>query len=160
MATKKTTRDELEAKRKRAESLFKAGSSQKEIAEIVKVSQVTIVRWAKNFGWKEQRAAETISRPQLVNKLLTAIDNLIEKVNESNDPMALAGIGDKLSKFAATIDKLDKKANVVDVLEVCTAFSKWLQFRLSIDSELSVDLVKTINKYQDLFVADQINQKL
>ncbi len=154
MATKKA----LEIKLKRAEDLFKSSTPQKEIAEIIGVSQVTVTRWVQKHNWKAKRAAETISRPQLVNKLLTAIDNLIEKVNESEDPAAIGNIGDKLSKLAATIDKLDKKANVVDVLEVCTAFSKWLQFRMTIDTDLDVELVKKINKYQDLFISDQLNR--
>ena len=36
----------------------------------------------------------------------------------------IAGLGDKLAKLSAVIEKLDKKANVVDAIEVFMAFSK------------------------------------
>jgi hypothetical protein len=48
-------------------------------------------------GWKEARAAKSVTRPELVNKLLLTIDALITQVNESGDPMAMAGLGDKLA---------------------------------------------------------------
>lgn len=143
-----------------AELLYKEGRMGKEIAKIVGVTEVTITSWIKKYGWKEKRAATAVSRPQLVNKLLGVIDDLLEKVKDSDDPMVLAGLSDKLSKFAATIEKLDKKANVVDTLEVFTAFGKWLQFRMTIDQELSIDIVKAINKYQDIYIGEQIAAKM
>jgi Putative ATPase subunit of terminase (gpP-like). len=150
---------ELVIKMRRGEDLFKSGTPQKEIAEILGVSVVTVNNWVKKYGWREKRAAESISRPQLVNKLLGSIDKLIEEVNNSDDPTLLAGLADKLSKFASTIEKLDKKSNIIDTLEVCTAFSKWLQWRMTIDPELDIALVKRINNYLDLFIADQLNSK-
>lgn len=155
-----STKKDLTTKIKRAEELFKCNTSQTEIADIVGVSRVTLTNWVKKYSWREKRAAVNISRPELVNKLLMAIDNMLEQVSNSDDPSAVAGLGDKLSKFAAVIDKLDKKANVVDILDVCTAFSKWLQTRMQFDSELTVDIVKIINRYQDLFVAEQLNKRI
>ena len=120
------TKAEIEKKKSLARSLFLSGMEQTEIAEKVDVSRVTISKWCTADGWKEARAAKNVTRPELVNKLLLTIDTLITQVNESNDPALVAGLGDKLAKLSAVIEKLDKKANVVDVIEVFMAFSNGL----------------------------------
>ena len=130
MATKK----EFEEKREYARLLFMQGETQKVIAEKVGVSE-------------------------LVNKLLHTIDKLIEQVNESDDPEAMAGLGDKLAKLSTTIERLDKKASIVDVIEVFMAFSKWMQFRMSFDDEITPELLKTINKYHDLYINELLQNK-
>ena len=127
-----------------------------EIAEKVNVSRVTLSRWVKEGGWKEARAAKNVTRPELVNKLLLAIDNLIEQVNASGDPNAIGTLADKLSKLSATIEKLDKKANVVDAIEVFMAFNRWIQDQASYDPEITPELIKAINKYQNKFLMEKM----
>ena len=132
---------------------------QTEIAEKVDVSRVTISKWCTSEGWKEARAAKNVTRPELVNKLLLTIDTLITQVNSSDDPTLIAGLGDKLAKLSAVIEKLDKKANVVDAIEVFMAFSKWIEYRSTIDLDVTPELVKAINKYQDLYITEQMGIK-
>lgn len=153
------TKAEIEKKKSLARSLFLSGMEQTEIAEKVDVSRVTISKWCTADGWKEARAAKNVTRPELVNKLLLTIDTLITQVNESNDPALVAGLGDKLAKLSAVIEKLDKKANVVDVIEVFMAFSKWIEYRSIIDPEVTPELVRVINKYQDLYITEQMGIK-
>lgn len=153
------TKKEIERKKELARTLYLAGSEQIDIAEKVGVSRVTISRWATQENWREARAAKNITRPELVNKLLLTIDKLIEQVNTSNDPNLIAGLGDKLAKLSAVIEKLDKKANVVDAMEVFMAFSKWIEFRSHIDPEVTPELMKAINKYQDLYITEQMGIK-
>lgn len=136
-----------------------SGMEQAEIAEKVDVSRVTISKWSTEGGWKEARAAKAVTRPELVNKLLVTIDNLITQVNESNNPDRIAGLGDKLAKLSSVIEKLDKKANVVDTIEVFMAFSKWLEYRSQNDPEVTPALMKVINKYQDLYITEQMGIK-
>ncbi len=141
-----------------AKSLYMSGMQQKEIADRIGVSAVTVNKWVNEGGWKEFRAAKNITRPELVNKLLVAINKLLDQVAESDDPVALAGLSDKLAKFASVIEKLDKKANVVDAIEVFMAFNKWIQYRQTFDSELTPELIKAINKYQDIYITEQISK--
>lgn len=110
-------------------------------------------------GWKEARAAKNITRPELVNKLLLTIDTLITQVNSSDDPSLIAGLGDKLAKLSSVIEKLDKKANVVDAIEVFMAFSKWLEYRSQTDPEVTPELMRVINKYQDMYITEQMGIK-
>ena len=151
-------KSEIENKKSLARTLYLSGMDMGEIADKTGISRATVSKWCNANGWKEARAAKNITRPELVNKLLLAIDRLIEDVNNSEDPSAIAGLGDKLSKFAAVIAKLDKKATVVDVIEVFIAFSKWLEYRAKTDSEITPELLKIINKYQDLYIAEQFNK--
>lgn len=151
---------DLENKKELARILYLGGESQVTISERVGVSKVTVTRWVQDGGWKEMRAAKNITRPELINKALLTINKILDSINESDDPSVIANVGDKLSKLASFIEKLDKKANVVDVIEVFTAFNKWIQLRMQTDPELTPELVKAINKYQDQFVVVQLNQKM
>lgn len=153
------TKADTEKKKSLARSLYLAGMEQTEIAEKVDVSRVTISKWCNADGWKEARAAKSVTRPELVNKLLLTIDTLITQVNASNDATLIAGLGDKLAKLSAVIEKLDKKANVVDAIEVFMAFSKWIEFRSAVDPEVTPEFIKAINKYQDLYITEQMGIK-
>lgn len=153
------TKAETEKKKSLARSLYLAGMEQNEIAEKVEVSRVTISKWCNADGWKEARAAKNVTRPELVNKLLLTIDKLITEVNQSEDTSLIAGLGDKLAKLSSVIEKLDKKANVVDAIEVFMAFSKWLEYRATIDPSVTPELIKTINKFQDMYLTEQMGIK-
>lgn len=153
------SREQIEKKKSLARTLYLSGMEQQEIAEKVDVSRVTISKWCSAEGWKEARAAKNITRPELVNKLLLTIDTLITQVNDSNDPALIAGLGDKLAKLSSVIEKLDKKANVVDAIEVFMAFSKWLEYRSQTDPEVTPELMRVINKYQDMYITEQMGIK-
>jgi predicted transcriptional regulator len=152
------TKAENEKKKELARALFMSGTPQEEIADKVGVSRVSVSKWCTTEGWKEARAARNITRPELVNKLLLTIDKLIEQVSQSEDASQLAGLGDKLSKLASVIQKLDKQANVVDAVEVFMAFNKWLKFRAATDPEVTPELLKAINKYQDKFLIESMSK--
>ena len=123
------TKADIEKKKNLGRSLYLSGMELTEIAEQLGVSRQSVSKWCTAEGWKESRAAKNISRPELVNKLLLAIDNLIGQVNASGDPEAIGSLADKLSKLSSTIEKLDKKANVIDAIEVFMAFNRWIQDR-------------------------------
>lgn len=150
------TRKDTEQKKSLGRSLYLSGMEQTEIAEKLGVSRVTISKWCTAEGWKEARAAKNISRPELVNKLLLTIDAMIENVNKSEDPTLIGALADKLSKLSATIEKLDKKANVIDAIEVFMAFNRWIQDQASFDPEITPELIKAINKYQNKFLMEHM----
>ena len=150
------TRKDTEQKKSLGRSLYLSGMEQTEIADKLGVSRVTISKWCTAEGWKEARAAKYISRPELVNKLLLTIDAMIENVNKSEDPTLIGALADKLSKLSATIEKLDKKANVIDAIEVFMAFNRWIQDQASFDPEITPELIKAINKYQNKFLMERM----
>lgn len=150
------TKAEIEKKKNLARNLYMSGMDQKEIADQIGVSRVSVSNWCRTEGWQEARAAKNISRPELVNKLLRTIDSLIDKVNDSGDATLIGSLADKLSKLSSTIEKLDKSANVVDAIEVFMAFNKWLEYNMSFDPEITPELIKAINKYQNRFLMEKM----
>lgn len=152
------TKQEIEKKKSLARALFLSGMEMTEIADKVDVSRVTISKWCNADGWKEVRAAKNITRQELVNKILLAIDKLLEQVNNSTDATAAAGLADKLAKFSAVIDKLDKKANVIDAIDVFKAFSGWLELRAKSDPSITVELIQQVNQLQDMFIIESIGK--
>ena len=69
---------DIEKKKSLGRALYLSGMEQTEIADKIGISRVTISKWCSAEGWKEARAAKSITRPELVNKLLLTIDKLIE----------------------------------------------------------------------------------
>lgn len=137
--------------------LYLSGQEQKTIAEELSLTAATVSRWASAGRWREQRAARTVTRPQLVNKILQAIDDLLDMVLRSGDSELMAGVPDKLSKLASTIEKLDRKANVVDTIEVFMAFSHWLEYQSQTDREITPELLAAFNKYQNKYIIEKMN---
>ncbi len=148
---------EAENKKELARILYMNGENQQVIADRVGVSRVTVNRWVNEGGWKERRAAKAVTRPELINKLLLSIDKILEKANESEDAETMAGLGDKLSKVASAIEKLDKKANIVDTIEVCIAFGRWVEHRIGTDREVTGETARLINRLQDTYINEQFN---
>ena len=106
------TKKDNENKRELAKMLYVGGSEVAEIATRVGVSRQSVSAWINKNGWKELRAARSVTRPELVNKLLVTINNLIEDVNTGDDPASVGGLADKLVKLSSVIERLDKKANI------------------------------------------------
>ena len=151
------SREQIERKKQLGRSLYMSGMELTEIADQLGVSRQSVSKWCSTDGWKEARAAKNISRPELVNKLLLAIDNLIAQVNESGDPEAIGTLADKLSKLSSTIEKLDKKANVIDAIEVFMAFNRWIKDQACYDPDITPELIKAINKYQNKFLMEKMS---
>ncbi len=155
----KMKKKELENKRELAKMLYLGGAETTDIAEKVSVSRQSVSAWISKGGWKQLRAAQNITRPELVNKILLTINKLIENVNESDDPAAVGGLADKLSKLSVVIEKLDKKANVVQAVDVFMAFSKWVEYQSQFDPEVSLQFVKTLNRLQNAYLLERVDQK-
>lgn len=141
-----------------AKEFFFAGKQQQEIATLVGVSENTVSKWSRAEGWQEQRAAKNITRTELVNKLLASVNKLIDDFNSKEDGDS-GRLCDQLCKFSASIAKLDKKASIVDIIETFIAFGKWLEYRAKTDKDLTPELIKTINHYQDIFITEQVGKE-
>lgn len=158
MAKQRATKQELEQKREVARMYYMNGETQKTIAEKVGVSEQTISSWVDREGWAARRAGVNVTRPELINKSLAALNKILDQVYQSDDIEMISTLPDKLSKFASAIEKLDKKANIVSTIDVFMAFSKWIQYRASFDPEVTPELIRAINKYQDLYINEHITK--
>lgn len=155
MATKK----EQEQKRELARLYYMQGESQKSISEKVGVSAVTLGKWVEQGGWKEKKAGMNVTRPEIVNKNLVLISRLLDRLNsEDIDLKDVGKIVDQVSKLAAAIERIDKKANVIDAIEVFTALNRWLEARMEWDKNVTPELLAQISHYQDLYISEQVKR--
>lgn len=134
--------------------LYMQGISLVDIRERVGIgSSATLNKWIKDGGWKEKRATSTVTREELVNKILDAIAEYIKKCIDEGiqvDP-------DKLAKYASSIEKLDKKASPVTYMEVFIVFNKWLQNLSAHEKAVDLEFLKKVNHYQDSFITQKLN---
>lgn len=144
-----------EQKKELARLYYMQGESQKKIALNLSVTEATVSKWAKEGNWQIRRAAINITRPELVNKTLLLINSLLDKVNEAENPIEEFGaIADRISKLAATVERLDKKTNLVTVMEICSSFEKWLVVRSRFDKEVTDAFIRKVNEYQQYYIND------
>jgi transposase len=155
---KKEDKKRVDKGKEYAYLLYMQGIPQVEIAVKTGISRITVSNWIKKNNWEAKRAGLTITRPELVNKLLLSINALLDETIQNKNVTELAGLPDRLAKFASVIEKLDKKTNVVDAIEVFMAFNKWLQYRQSFDKEVTPELIKTINRLQDLYITESVSK--
>lgn len=142
-------------KKELAYLLYMNSELQKDICERVGCAAKTLQNWIDKEGWKEKRAAKSVTKTELINKTLKAIGDVLDQAAETKDAN---GTADKLSKLAGVIEKLGKKSNVVDSMDVFMLFNRWLQTRVQFDKALSLDLVKSINHYQDTYINERLSQ--
>ena len=138
------SKKELEKTKELARLYYLSGDTQKLVAEKVGVSRVTVNKWVSEGGWDALRTAKSITRKELMRKA----DERLESGEMTADEMA---------KLAASIEKIDKRTNATTIIEVLTAYNNWLVARTQIDKELTVDFLKMTNRYQDIFIAEQVS---
>nr|DAE14589.1 MAG TPA: Protein of unknown function (DUF1804) [virus sp. ct87y24] len=148
------TAKEREEKKDFARLLYLQGEEQKIISQRIGVSETTISKWVKEGGWQELRAAQNITRPELANKMLLSINKLLDKAISSDE--VDSSLVKQLKTFSDAISNIDKKANIVDVIDTFIAFGKWLEHRMKIDSTLTPDFVKQVTYYQDLYIRHRL----
>ena len=74
-----------------------------------------------------------------------------------------AGVFDAFGVVGAVVAQALNKARVgsatANLVRVFMAFSKWIEYRSTIDPEVTPELVRAINKYQDLYITEQMGIK-
>ena len=146
--SKPARKSSLDKERELARLYYMQGDTQKAIAERIGVSAVTVNRWVAAGRWDALRAAKIITRSELVVKMLGQINKRLEEGDWTADEMI---------KATAAIEKLDKQTNVVTIIEVFTAYNKWLLSRAEIDPDLTPEMVRWMNKYQNLYISEQMS---
>jgi transposase len=148
MKGKKTTtrksKVELEKLKKLAyELFFNTEKTQKEIADIVGVSEVTLSNWVADNKWGEMKSMEKASRGATIRKIHERIFHLSQNddVNSS----------DAASKWAAVLEKIEqRKITLPNKVNVFKDFDTWLFGK---DPELA----KKVSEYQYQYLLEGLN---
>jgi predicted transcriptional regulator len=115
-------------KKEAAKILFDSGWEQKRIAEMMKVSEVTLSKWATEGNWKKKLAQKSLSKEvaedvvwELINYQLKALKQLKDKwEKEKKEDLKLLDRGDvdALQKLYTTVKgKQIEWAQVVTIIK-------------------------------------------
>lgn len=116
---------------------------QKEIAQYLSTTEATISRWSREDKWEETKAANTITRDNIIRNLYIQAQQIQDKANNENRNLDSKEM-DIIMKIAAAIEKLDKKLTIQAVIMVFKDFNKWL---LEVDPEACKPLVEHQRKF-------------
>ena len=103
------TKSEREDAKNLARILYMQGLTNKEIAQKAKVSENSVSKWVKDNGWDNLRAAQNVTRTELVNKILRTINDVLDRAAQHPDELNSSSLTDQLCKLAATIEKIEPK---------------------------------------------------
>ena len=124
--------------------------SQKEVAERVKVSKVTMNKWVKDGKWDEMKASLTITREEQLKRLYNQIAALNKEIAErENQRYATASESDTLSKLASAINKMEIEIGLADIISVSRRFLEWVR-------KVNVDKAKELSGLFDGFIKDNL----
>lgn len=117
--------------------------TQKEIAEIVQITEKTLTKWKTEGEWELLKSAETVTTRKI-------IDNLYKRAYQlSQDEKSKA---DDIIKIANSIDKLaNKKVTVSQIINVFKDFTSWAFGE-------NPELAKQINLLQKKYVNHKIGE--
>lgn len=139
--------------------LFKEGYEQKDIAKILKLSEVTISKYVKEGGLKKKRLEHSIHKQTAEENALTALAHqttvirmISEKLGEKlNEDMSVEELGkclipkgeiDAVQKLFTTVK--GKELEWSGIVKILREFSQWLKEE---DLELAQDILDPIDKY-------------
>lgn len=136
----------IDAKKSTAQDLFiNSDKSQKDISEIIGVSEKTISKWKKEGDWEQIKGAQLLTPTKILDELYRKTYDLSKQDKIS---------ADELVKLASAIEKLkNTKSTVVNYINTFKEFSVWL---ITIDPVAA----KKLNHYQSMFIDSKIKEGL
>lgn len=117
-------------KKEWAQQLFtRENLTQKEIAERVGVSAVTINKWVKKERWEELKVSITLTKEEQLKNLYRQIAELNNAIltREEGQRYASPSEADSIGKLAGAIEKMETDVGVSDLVESFRAFTTWLR---------------------------------
>ena len=138
------TNKRIEQKQAAQDLFVYSGRTQKEIAEIIGVTEQTIVRWKEEGKWEDLKGANSLTANQV-------IANLYKRALElSADPSSNA---DKIAKLASAIDRLKPTKNTLTgYISAFMDLGNWMK------KSGYLEEAKLLTKVQKEFIQEQINK--
>jgi len=131
-----------------AKMLFlKENLTQKEIADRVGVSRVTMSKWCRDGKWEEQKAGITLTREEQISNLYRQVAEINRQIlaKPEGERFASAAEADILAKLSAAIRKMESETGIADVISVITKFINYLR-------PLDLDKAKETAQLADGFI--------
>jgi len=143
---------ELTNKQKRewAKTLYiQEGLTQKEIAEKVGVSKVSINKWVNDpaENWDKLKQSMLITRETQLRRMYAQLDELTSSITKRDEGARFASSkeADTINKYTSSIRALESEASIADVVEVCKRLLNYLR-------PISPDKAKEVAQVFDDFI--------
>jgi transcriptional regulator with XRE-family HTH domain len=117
--------------------------TQKEIADRVGISQVTLSKWVNDGKWDDLKTAISITRNEQIGVLYTqlkAINDMIA-AREKGQNFATPKEADAILKLATSISKMEQEPGLMEAVSVAEEFLRFLR---------KIDPAKAIEMSYDL----------
>lgn len=120
--------------------------SQKEVAEKVGTTTVTMNRWVKDGNWDEIRRQMLVTREKQLARLYAQFDELTRAIESKEEGKRYADSkeADTLNKLTSAIRSLETEASVADIVEVSKRLLNWLR---PIDAAKSIEISGIFNDF-------------
>lgn len=109
--------------------ITREGYTQKEAAEKVGVSTVTMNKWYAAGNWERLKQSMLVTREAQLSRLYAQMDALTTVImnREEGKQYADSKEADTLSKLAGAIKTMESDASIADTVEVAKRFLNWLR---------------------------------
>lgn len=103
--------------------------SQKEVAEKVDISTVTMNKWVREGNWDELRRQMLVTREKQLSRLYAQFDELTRAIETrpQGERYANSKEADTLNKLTSSIRTLETEASIADIVEVSKRLLNWLR---------------------------------
>jgi DNA-binding XRE family transcriptional regulator len=139
-------------KRSKAKSLYLTGQySQKEICELVDVSERSLCKWKDEEEWDSLKTSLLTTRENELRRMYKMLKNLNDSIDEcgENKIPVNSKQADSVLKLTRAIKNLELETSIADKVEVGSAF-------INLVRKDDVELAKTITKWFDIFLKTSI----
>lgn len=109
--------------------ICKQGMSQKEAAETVGVTAVTMSKWHKQGNWEALKQSMLTTRTAQLDRLYMQLDELNTLImqREPGKRFADAKEANTISQLTTSIKKLETEASISDIVEVAKRLGDWMR---------------------------------
>lgn len=143
-------------KKEWAKTLYiQGGLTQKEIADKVDVSRVTMNKWVNDTeeNWDKLKKSLLITRESQLSRLYMQLDELNTSIMSRDQGARFANSkeADTINKLTTAIRKMEIEASIADIVEVGKRFLTWLR-------PLAPDKAKEVAPLFDDFIKDSLKR--
>jgi transcriptional regulator with XRE-family HTH domain len=109
--------------------ITKEGMTQKEAAEKVGVSVVTMNKWYRDGEWARLKQSMLVTRQEQLNRLYMQLEELNNHImkREEGERFANSKEADSISKLAIAIKTMETEASIADIVEVSKRLLNWMR---------------------------------
>lgn len=141
------TKQEKGQKKEWAKLLYiRENLTQKEIAQKVGSSAVTINKWVKQERWDDLRRSMLVTRETQLNRLYMQLDELNAAImlREEGKRFADYKEADAINKLTNAIKTLETDASIADIVEVGKRMLNWLR---PINPDKAIEAARIIDDF-------------